>query len=258
MKQVHMVIGLLLALASVSPAANFLLRGSQEQDITTSYDEGYLYDYSVANIKSGGSVQYDLQCHQSSTANIFDGSINSLVMYHNSTANLFGGSVTSSVCNGLQSRDSSTVNVFGGVVNSDFFYALDFSRVNVSGGTLSSLGAYHNSTVNISGGIVSNWLFTSSDSIVDITGGSIKGLLAYNTSKITLHGYGFLLGSGLSWADDGKTILGTGFLSGKWLGKTDTWTINIDKHDATASIIAIPESCTLLLLGLGGMLIRRG
>jgi len=108
-------------------------------------------------------------------------------------------------------------------------YAHDTSAVGISGGSVSSLYAYEASTV-------------------DISGGTVVGLRAFNTSIITLHGYDFRAGGGLSLVGD--ELVGTGPLTGKWFDGTP-WAITIDAHDPTATILAVPEPATLSLLVLG-------
>ena len=65
----------------------------------------------------------------------------------------------------------------------------------------------------------------------------------------------FRPGGGL--ALDGTRVLGTGILSGEWFDGT-RWTVNIAENAPGASIIAVPEPTTLVLLVIGGLaLIRR-
>ena len=91
---------------------------------------------------------------------------------------------------------------------------------------------------------------------MDISGGSISYLGAYETSGITLHGYDFGATAGLSLVGD--EVIGTGLLAGKWFDGT-SWVMSIGTHAAGAHIWAIPEPATMALLALGGLaMIRRG
>jgi len=78
-------------------------------------------------------------------------------------------------------------------------------------------------------------------------------LYAAGFSTVTLYGYGFQLGAGLSL--DGNRILGTGLLSGEWWNGTPC-SVNIYENDPTATIL-IPEPATITLLGLGGLAMLR-
>lgn len=109
------------------------------------------------------------------------------------------------------------------------------TNTNISGGNINSLSAYENS-------------------IMFLSGGSISEILAYYTSNITITGKDFSIGNGLELID-GK-LFGTGTLSGKWIDGTG-WSTEIVANDPTATILLIPEPCALLLLGIGGLLIRK-
>ena len=45
-------------------------------------------------------------------------------------------------------------------------------------------------------------------------------------------------------------------LSGNWFDGTD-WSVNIVRNDSTASIMAVPEPATVLLFGLGCLVLRK-
>lgn len=136
----------------------------------------------------------------------------------------------------LHSHQNSAASIAGGSV--DWIYAWDSSRITLSSGVVDLIAADNASSVEISGG-------------------SLNRLSATGISNTVLHGVDFQLGNGLSWAPDGREILGTGLLSGKWLGQTEPWTINIIWNEPTAPITAIPEPSSLGLLVLGGLLVRR-
>jgi len=156
-----------------------------------------------------------------------------------------GGSVDS-----LDAYDSSSVDISGGSV-SYYLNAYNYSTVNISGGSVGRLE--DSSAVNISGGSVEG-LCTWAFSTADISGGSITNLDAYDSSVVTFYGQNFHVGAGLTF--DGERVLGTGTLSGEWMDGT-RWAVNIFTNQPTANIFAIPEPATLLLLGLGAVMVRR-
>jgi hypothetical protein len=225
-----LVLVLVLAVCGALQAADFTLTGTQTKDVTTFYSYGYLYD--------------------TSTANVFGGSVAHLLAFDTSTATVSGGSV-----NYLRAYHTSTANVSGGIV--DRFFAFDTSTATVSGGSVDSLSAFDTGTATVFGGSVGG-LSAFDTGTATVSGGSVSGLLAFETSTTTFIGENFALGQGLSWGSDGQTILGTGLLSGKWFGSSDVWTTNIVVQDPTATIRAIPEPLTLGILALGmGFIIRR-
>jgi hypothetical protein len=124
--KIAVCLAVLLAIAALPKAEAFTLTGNQHLDITTSYDRGYLWDFSTADSLSGGSVTW-------------------LDAYDNSTVNLSGGSVT-----WLDAYDSSTVNMPDGTVK--WLKAYDSGIVNMSGGNTLYLKAYNSGIVNMSGG----------------------------------------------------------------------------------------------------------
>jgi hypothetical protein len=82
----------------------------------------------------------------------------------------------------------------------------------------------------------------------------MNDLWACNSSVVTFYGRDFGLGTGLTW--DGNRVLGLGTLSGEWMDGT-RWATNIAYNETTATIRVIPEPATLLLLGLGAVMLRR-
>jgi hypothetical protein len=107
--------------------------------------------------------------------------------------------------------------------------------------------------LDISGGNV-GWLYACNYSTVDISGGSVGWLYAYDWSVVSFYGQNFSVGEGLSLYDD--RVLGTGWLSGEWFDGTP-WSVNIYRNAPTVTILAIPEPATLLLFGLGAVIVRK-
>jgi len=237
---------LLGPLASQS-RGDFVLIDDQWLTANLSHSQGTLYDRSHASIVSGGHV-YRLYAYDYSTVNMSSGSVSYLNTYNSSTVDIFGGSVSDH----LQAFDSSAVRVSGGIVND--LRSLNSGTVDIFGGSVSDhLQAFDSSAVRVSGGIV-NDLRSCDSSTVDISGGSVSDLWALHSSVVTFHGRNFSVSDGLILYGD--RVLGTGLLAGEWFDGTP-WTVNILANRPTAKILAIPEPATLLLLGLGAVMVRR-
>jgi len=245
MKRVRVAIGLLLSLAMVAQAEDFTLTGGQHLDITAIYENGFLYDFSTVNVLEAGRIQI-ADVYNEATLNFSGGSGGAIRTRDSSSVNLYGGSI-----DGLNTYETSIANLFDG--RSESLDAYNSSVVNLFGGSFNDLYAFNSSKANISGGIAS-YIYTSENSTLNLSGGRVSYLAAGGTSTITINGHNFVLGSGL-WLD-GNHLMGTGTLGGRWFNGV-SWTTEITGNGETATILLIPEPCTLLLLGLGGLLIKK-
>ena len=183
------------------------------------------------------------------TVNILDGAKldSTITGYNNSSINVLGGEV-----NTVSTHNNSTADISGGIVNAvDVF---DNSTTAIAGGNVSSLWAWHSSTIDIFDGIVNLNLIPDHNSTVKIYGGWVNRLHASGSSTVTFFGQNFVLGDGL-WLEDDR-LFGTGMLSGQWVNGME-WTTEIGWNPETSTILLIPEPMTLLLLGFGGLALRR-
>jgi len=222
-----------VVLALLGPLAqngrgDFVLLGDEQLTVYSYHHQGTLFDTSQAFIVSGGSVDW-LFAYNFSTVNMSDGGTEKIYAYNSSTVNMSDGGTEA-----IYAYNSSTVNMSYGCVD-EYLWAHDSSNVNISGGNVDYLGADDSSTVNISGG-------------------HMFGLGALNSSVVTFHGRNFRGSGGLILYGD--SVLSTGTLSGEWFDGTQWW-VTIGHLDPTATIRAIPEPATLLLLGLGAVMLRK-
>ena len=170
---------------------------------------------------------------------------------------------------------ATTVNFLPGTYIKFTLFIYDHSQVNVSGGSLEDgIYAGGNSQLTITGGSIGwgtynsgadSWgLYSFGDSQSTISGGTMHGdTHAANNSIITFSGSNFAVDGQPFGYGELTSILGgtvndyepTRHLTGT-LANGDP----IDNHfyvHQDASIILVPEPTTLLLLGLGGLMLRR-
>jgi len=160
---------------------------------------------------------------------------------------LNGASTCAAVCH-LAGFEDSRINIFGGSIG----YALsayDRSQVTMSGGSISSLV----------GGLVG--AFDSSQ--VTISGGTLAFLLADDSGQVTIQGSDFAVDGKYFGYGKLTSTLG-GPCSDEPYGRHLTGILPtgdmLDSdfkigHDAR--IVLVPEPATLLLLGLGGLMLLR-
>jgi len=118
------------------------------------------------------------------------------------------------------------------------------SRVIVSGGKVGDLGVHHSSQVIVSGGLLEGDMYLSTNGVLTIDGSdfAIDGTPVGYIELTSILGLGY---------DDEpyRRLTGT-LLNGDPLD-------NDFRIGNSAKIILVPEPATLLLLGLGGLILRR-
>jgi len=204
--------------------------GVHAADGTISNVEFFLYPFDSSSVNiSGGKARVGTS--DSSTVNI-DGGEARVDAEDDSIINISGGKVLVAY-----SRGKSYLEISGG--KADWISSHDNSVVDISGGAVEYIDAYGNTDINISGGKV-GVVNAQLSSRVQITGGSVSEIIATPNSNFRIYGDDFELGEGLYFDDDGKTILGTGKLTGKSFENVK-FTILI-KGNTQAAIKAISES----------------
>jgi len=177
--------------------------------------------------------------------------INDFVVVKNSASNV--PTTVNLLPNGsvvwMEVGDTSQVNIAGGSMFG-YFSASDDSRVAFSSGEVGqTFRVGRNSQITITGGSIADDIITSGNSQLSIFGGTIGDILDVSQqSVVTIHGSNFNYGYG------GITN-STGILTGM-LANGDPINNRFYVHD-NASIILVPEPSTLLLLGLGAVMLRK-
>jgi len=213
----------------------------------------------TVNLIADGLITYPARVHgyYDSRINISGGTMGAyLFAYDRCQVTISSGAVS----NYLSADNNSKVTMTGGVVN--IFYAHDCSQINWSGGSVKALFAYHSSQVSMTGGTTAS-LSASNDSRVIISGGTLSNhLLVDDRGKVIISGSNFAIDGTPVGFTEIKSILGGYHAKDRIRTLTGTLAngdiINTQfQIGNTASIVLIPEPCTLLLLGLGGFCIRR-
>jgi len=217
--------------------------------------------YTTVNWLDGGKISDALCGYKNSRISISGGTVRNLNSWDSSQVDVSGGSIYAY----LVSCDSSQVDIFGGSICELCSY--HSSQVDISGGSISEFGSYDSSHVKISGGSISGeWLRSYDTSQVDISGGSIGVDALFelcDESMVQIFGYDFAVDGqpvgygeltsihgGHPYNEPLRHLTGT-LLSGEFIDKD----FRIG-HDAKI-VLTIPEPATVLLLGLGGLALRK-
>ena len=177
------------------------------------------------------------------TLDMFGGSVDSMAAFDESTVNISGGYVST-----LNSYELSTVNAFGGFVHS--LWAYDTGTANVWGDVgMISLGARESGVVNMSGGTTQH-LGAGESGTVNVYGGLVNsGLNAWDFGAVNIFGYDLV-----------KTSTGGHYGYGQVYGffiDDTAFTIDFSTLETYSHVNLVPEPSSLILLGLGGLMIKR-
>jgi hypothetical protein len=178
----------------------------------------------------------------------------------NTTVNMYGGGADF-----ITTYDGSTLNIMCGSAD---IGAADFSIINMLGGDIGYIQAWDNATVIffdsydvtalvaedfanifIIGGNIGN-IHTYQSGMISVYGGFISGcIIAHDFSDINIYGYN------LNKTHSGG-IYGYGQVSGFLMDDTYIC-VDLYNPEAYSHINLIPEPASLLLLSLGGLLLRK-
>jgi hypothetical protein len=133
-------------------------------------------------------------------------------------------------------------NVYGEV-----FLENDAS-VDVLGGSILKLELFDLSSADIFGGEMDG-LWTNDESIVNIHGGTLDWLGGFENSSVNLYAYDVTYHFSGGLHDEG-------WLEGTYYANDNTFSFSFYGDDTHSHITIVPEPTSLLLLALGGLLLR--
>lgn len=232
------------------PTTVNLLTGNMQQQTGGRVQHGMdVYDFSEINIL-GGWVSDSVNGHDNSYVEMSDGLVGAWFdAYDQSKLVLSGGTVA----NWVRAYNNSIVEIKGGRNNG--FYIADLGVGFVTGGIFDNeIWSIDDGRVYISGGEIRKGLEVGGNSISYITGGNFdvtsagsKNLKAYQNGTIYISGTDFNYSYG-EIIDRSGTLTGT-------LANGNSLDEFFSIYD-NGRIILVPEPCTLVLLGVGGLALR--
>lgn len=161
-----------------------------------------------------------------------------LIASENSQVDFYDGSVEG----WIYSRDNSVVNIYGGTITTQIAVYKNGS-INMTGGEIGKLWTHDNGKIDLAGGIVNGWMSILQNSNLTIYGSDFK------IDNISV-GYGDILSVYGGRSGESERIL-TGTLANGDPLNTAFYIYE------SASISLVPEPATLLLFGLGGLVLRK-
>jgi hypothetical protein len=175
---------------------------------------------------SGGQVD-TTSTFDTSIFNMTGGKMSHLYSYEFSTANISGNDHSNPF--DIYARDQSVIN-FSGTVEATHAEAFNTAKINMYGGTIYNLSAFNGGAINIYGGDITFNIWAQDNAVINIFG--------YDLFKSPTGG------------------TGDGFVRG-YYNDHSFFMFNFEGSETYSHVNLIPEPLTILLLGVGGLFLRK-
>jgi hypothetical protein len=197
------------------------------------------YFYSSGQILPGEAWDSVYVQNDNTVVDMLGGQIDALVTFNISTFNMVGGEISKhNIPSTIDIGISSMLNVYGGMIDTGDFALSEGSYTLISGGDITA----------------ERWKLYG-DATVDIKGGGLRlnsiDFAIFNELLPTINVYGY----GFNYNPTGGTY-GGGILTG-YLLDNNFFSIDQLSESEFQRFNLIPEPATLLLLGTGGLLLRK-
>lgn len=161
-------------------------------------------------------------------------------------------------------NNDASADIIGGDIGELYMY--DFTESDITGGHIGALLCDDSSYAYIHDSSSISLIRPNHSSVVDIYDGTINDVLAIGSSITNIHGGSlYILDARESSIVNLYTIVydfdpsggfyGAGLLTGEWIGSGASFSINFD--DGTIDHVNfVPEPATILLFGMGGLILR--
>ncbi|HLB74290.1 MAG TPA: hypothetical protein VJJ98_09755 [Sedimentisphaerales bacterium] len=134
-------------------------------------------------------------------------------------------------------------------------WVINDAVLDMTGGEIGKLGTSDFATINLYSGTV-DWLWTGErsidESVVNIWGGDINWLAAYRDTAVNLYAYDvqFHATGGGEWGNKE-------WIEGIYFSNNEPFALVLYNDDAYSHVNIVPETATILLVGFGGILLRK-
>ena len=148
----------------------------------------------------------------------------------------------------IEMINGATADITGGEIG--FILSYDNCGLNIYDNSIIDLvKPFDTSSVYVYGGEI-NTIFTLGSSITNIYGSALNEISAIDSSTVNLFVESYQLDpTGGAYYD--------GLLTGTWLNSSDNFSIELVGDETINHLNFVPEPATMLLLGLGGLMLRR-